>query len=270
MKRYGLIGTNIRHSFSPAIQNFLIEHFNLPNTNYFLFDVDANGLEKLISEMKSCEAFGFNVTAPFKSLAFQLFDCEKTDDIVKEIGVANVLSMLDKRCVAYNTDVFGIEKTFAMHKVDLHNANVLVIGAGGIARAIVYAVRDKANRIFVANRTIDNAYDLMKLSNKVTPLNLSEIYDIKNIDVAIQATSISNSHFDLPKTEFVFDTLYSPRQTAFTKRAATYGSYVINGFDLLFYQAVKSFEIWHGVSVNAEAFYNQMRSVYEQTRLYDD
>jgi Shikimate 5-dehydrogenase len=263
-KVYGLIGNPIENSLSAQIHNKLAQIFFF-DMIYVPFQVIDSDQNKIFSALRQLNISGVNITSPCKNLK-NLSYFKDADENVRAIGAVNTIKNINGELFAFNTDVFGIEKTFEIHQINVNQKNILVFGSGGGAKAAIYAISKKSPAtIYIANRTLENADKLVKLfekkfSNvKYKALYLEQICDInKKIYLAIQATTLGFKNNLSPvknidffsEVEIAFDLIYSPWKTKFLNDSEKFNVKSINGFEMLIYQAIKSFEIWNNVKVD--------------------
>jgi shikimate dehydrogenase len=168
----------------------------------------------------------------------------------------------------YNTDMDGFLDPFKKKEIKIQDTKILLLGAGGAARAIVAGVaKEKAKHITIANRTLEKANNLAQFANKIgldaNAITIENIEnDLKGYDIIVNATSIGLKNEPSPislesiKPEtVVYDIVYMPMNTDFLKKAKERGAKIIYGYEMLLGQAVRAFEIWHGI----EAPYNAMK-----------
>lgn len=261
-KLYGILGNPVGHSFSPAIHNAAFNRLGI-NARYLAFEVEKHSLPLAFEGVRSLSLAGANVTIPFKEEAAGLVD-EIPEDLDRCVGAINTIVNKEGMLYGYNTDMVGF--LTALHEELSFNPdgkNVLVLGAGGAARAVVFALgRAHANRIIVHNRTFDRADALVSYAIDFFPESeidaIDEISDVKNekqgIDLVVNATSLGmkGDHsvpMDLEILEgspSVYDLVYSPAQTPFLKAADKLGLPTANGLGMLAAQAALSFELWTG------------------------
>ena len=162
----------------------------------------------------------------------------------------------------------GFLDPFKKKNLGIENSSVLLLGAGGAARAIVAGfAKEKAQHITIANRTLENANNLAQFANKIgldaDTIELDKVgHNLQDYNIIVNATSIGlkneSSPISLesikPKT-IVYDIVYMPMNTDFLKKAKEKGATIIYGYEMLLGQAVRAFEIWHGT----EAPYNAMK-----------
>ncbi len=206
--------------------------------------------------------------------AHYIGDYKEIDDgkggIVKVnlIGAVNTVVNKDGVLKGYNTDMDGFLEPFKKKKLNIANTKVLLLGAGGAARAIVAGfAKEKANSITIANRTLENANNLSEFAKKIglsaNAIKIEDVNDsVKDYDIIVNATSVGlKNESSLISLEginekiIVYDIVYMPMNTNFIKKAKEKKAIVIFGYEMLLGQAARSFEIWHGM----EAPYNAMK-----------
>lgn len=265
-KVYAVIGCPIGHSFSPVIHNTLSELLNIDMT-YNAFKVEPQGLSTAIEGAYQLGIQGLNVTVPHKQEVMKSL-C-RIDDFALQIGAVNTLKYTENGYEGYNTDIFGLEESIKSKGIELKNKTMVLIGAGGAAKsAAVMAASNGVSRLYIVNRTIKNAENIAENIKKyynnteVVCLGYEEIDKIDTADICVQTTSsgmspkvdetpIQNSEF-FKKCKFVVDIIFNPWETKFLKLAKENGCVTVNGFDMLFYQAVKSYEIWNEIKISDE------------------
>ncbi|MCS7052104.1 MAG: shikimate dehydrogenase [Ignavibacterium sp.] len=258
----GLIGHPIKQTYSPLIHNLAIKIKNL-DYYYLPFDVESINLKRAIDGLIALNFIGFNVTIPYKSKVLPLINYLSEEALV--IGAINTVTINEGNLSGYNTDVFGVVETLINYKSDLIEKEFTVFGAGGSARAVIYALikNFKPTKIYLINRTEDRAlvikesfreklkFNSIEVLNLVLP-DLVEI--IQSSKLVVNATSVGmypevddsviNSEKFFNKDQIIFDLIYNPQETKFLEYAKRSGATTINGLDMLIYQAAKSFELW--------------------------
>lgn len=244
----GVAGWPVAHSLSPALMSAWIEAAGL-DAAYVPFPVRPESAERAFRALPALGLAGLNVTAPLKQIALQC--AEAVEEEAKIIGAANVLTVTDKGLRAANTDAAGFLAALAEAGVDPAAGPALVLGAGGAARALVFAlVRAGAPEIRIANRGADRA---AALARDLAPK--AEIVDWAARDAAlagaaltVNATSLAPA-MDWTRTApgaAVFDAIYRPLHTPFLKAAAARGLKTIDGLGMLIGQARPAFESFYG------------------------
>jgi shikimate dehydrogenase len=172
----------------------------------------------------------------------------------------NTLYLKDNKVTGHNTDIIGFETSIKESKFNIFNKEVLILGAGGVVSSIIFALNKmKVSKIKVSNRTKEKAVNLKKLFNNIEIIDWGEV---PNFDMIINATSIGlkkNDNISLDfsltsKNSFFYDVIYNPQETNFLKAGKELGNIILNGKLMFIYQALSSFQIWHGIkpSVNED------------------
>ena len=262
---YAVIGDPIDHSLSPNIHNAAFRHLKLDHT-YIAYKIPAGELSAGIDALKAIKIAGFNVTIPHKIEMMKFLD--EMDTTCKVIGAVNTVLNEDGKLKGYNTDMIGFLDPIKKKNLIIKDSQVLLLGAGGAARAIVTAmVKEKAGKITIVNRTLENANKLAgfakKIGGNVDTVSIQEanklITDYKFI---INSTSIGMRNEPSPistenisKNSIVYDLVYQPINTDLIKKSKENGATIIYGYQMLLSQAACSFEIWHKM----EAPYDVMK-----------
>ena len=262
---YAVIGDPIDHSLSPNIHNAAFRHLKLDHT-YIAYKIPAGELSAGIEALKAIKIAGFNVTIPHKIEMMKFLD--EMDTTCKVIGAVNTVLNEDGKLKGYNTDMIGFLDPIKKKNLTIKDSRVLLLGAGGAARAIVTAmVKEKSGKITIVNRTLENANKLAEFAKKnggdADIVSIQEanklITDYKFI---INSTSIGMRNEPSPistenisKDSIVYDIVYQPINTDLIKKSKENGATIIYGYEMLLSQAACSFEIWHKM----EAPYDVMK-----------
>jgi shikimate dehydrogenase len=269
--KLGLIGYPLGHSLSPKIHAVALKACGLQG-DYSLFPIhpdDIQGLKDLLDRVRACEIQGLNVTIPHKQNIIPLLD-ELTVS-AKAIGAVNTIYLRENKLTGDNTDAPGFLsdlKRFLTTKTQTRgDSNVLILGAGGSARGVVYALLNDGWNVTVAARRIEQSQQLadsftnyqLLITNyanlqhstfdllvNTTPLGMSP-----NIDQTPLPANISLS----PPT-MVYDLVYNPRETKLVKDARAQGLSATTGIGMLIEQAALAFEIWTGCNPPREILFN--------------
>ncbi len=256
MKKYFVIGNPINHSLSPKLHNYWFKE-NKINATYDKKKINENSLKNIISEIKERKVSGINVTVPFKKAIIPYLDklsleAEKTQSV-------NTIVFNNDNLVGYNTDIEGFRKAIESLNFNIRNKRVLILGAGGVAPSIIFALKKmEVTQIVVSNRTKKKAEDLKLQFNNLEILDWGDIIDC---DVVINATTLGlhNENINLDFSKFknnklFYDVIYNPTETNFLKEAKKLGNKTENGKLMFVYQALEAFKIWHGIEpqINSE------------------
>ena len=264
----GIIGDPIGHTMSPAMHNAAFKSLGL-NYVYVPFKVKSMELRKAIEGIRGLNLRGVNVTIPHKVAVVQLLD--KLDPLAERIGAVNTIVNDEGILTGYNTDATGFLQTLHDRNIEPAEKKVLLLGAGGAARAIGHILTREKARVTILNRKQDLSWaeDLAaRLSRnyktdvkalELTPENLKKA--ISNAEILVNATSLGMSPeidstpvpAELLRADLtVFDVVYNPLQTRLLREAKAVGAQTIDGLEMLVRQGAVSFEIWTGVKPPVE------------------
>jgi len=263
---YGIIGDPVDHSLSPIMHNAAFKELGIKAV-YGAFEVKTRSLEDAITGIRALNIKGVSVTIPHKEEVMKHLDEVKQEAV--EIGAVNTIVNEAGKLTGYNTDWIGVVKAFELNGVNLKGKKVVIIGAGGAAKAVVYAVkRAGASEVEVYNRTIEKAKALERAFGvKAKPLN--EVNTAAG-EVIIQTTSVGLNSSESPVSKEVLknfkvamDIVYSPLKTQFLKFAEECGCKIIDGLQMLLYQGVEQFKLWTGENPPIEVM---KKVLYETVR----
>lgn len=285
MKIYGVFGDPIEHSRSPIMQNAAFRALGL-DACYYPFRVSRERLKMAILGAAAMGFGGLNLTIPLKEMALEIV---QPDELAKSIGAVNTVSFGPERegmmeagiragigagieagigveIWGHNTDGFGALLALEVAGVKVKGSRVLIIGAGGAARAIAYTMELEGAEISIANRSLQRAEELAGSIGGVgySLCDLEKL--VKQSEVVINATSVGMSEGDprlfpgdlLHSSQAVFDIVYN-RETELLKDARTAGALAIDGVRMLVYQGAKALEIWTGQKAPADVMERAVR-----------
>jgi len=262
----GVIGDPIEHSLSPTIHYAAFDHLKLDFV-FLAFRVKTADLENAIRGMRGLGIHGLNVTMPHKSTVIGYLD--EVDSTVQFLGSANTVLNKEGVLSGSNTDGVGALKALRENGVALSEKKVLLLGAGGAAKAIAFSLAEEVGELVILNRAPEKAKELAEalgriFKNKIVGDSLSANAITKNLqdsDVLINATSVGmypdfNQSIVAPqwlKSDLsVMDIVYNPVETKLARDAKAAGAKVISGVEMLIYQGAASFKIWTGRSAPVE------------------
>jgi shikimate dehydrogenase len=258
-----LLGHPVAHSISPAFQQAALDALQI-DARYEAWDTTASSLQSAVERLRSRDLLGANVTVPHKVAVMRLID--QPDSLVEFVGAVNTIVNRDGRLHATNTDVTGILATLAEVGTDLRGANVVILGAGGAARAVVVAMRRAGvARVTIANRTESRAAELVPLGGAdldVRTCRLAPDSERLPVSVAaarliVQTTSLGMRHgpdegaTPIPARmmrpgQIAFDLVYTPERTPFLEAAEQAGARPVGGLNMLVHQGAAAFRLWTG------------------------
>ena len=246
-----LLGHPVSHSLSPAMHNAAFLALGLPH-RYETRDVEPHRLGDVVDALRADDVLGANLTIPHKEAALRLVD--ELADEARRIGAVNTIVRRSSRLVGDNTDGYGFATALAAAGVDLKGKDVMVLGAGGAARACVAAL-GAARSVVVAARRLDHSTALAAAAGgPVRGIPWADARAAARIDVLVNATPIGLHGEDLlaemsfrEMPRVVVDLVPTAAITALVKRAgAVKNVVVVDGLSMLLHQAARSFTLWTG------------------------
>lgn len=274
----GLIGNPVEHTLSPVIHNTLADAFS-HNLVYVPLKVEPERLEDAIKGAYALNILGCNVTVPYKSAVIPYL--ADIDPMAAKIGAVNTLLFTEGGYKGYNTDLPGMYRAMVSDGIRIKGEQVLILGAGGVARAAAMLMADKgAERIVIINRTVPKAEALAEEVRGFYPnvnieaAGLDELsrFSEKKAYLAIQATNIgmfpkcdetlieNPEFYDAVHTGY--DMIFNPADTKFMQMVRAHGGKAYNGLKMLLYQGVIAYELWNNVEVGdtlAGMIYEKMK-----------
>ncbi len=277
---YGLIGNPVAHSVSPQLQNLFAEDAGL-DMAYVTFPVaDRDSVGRAVEGAFALGIGGLNVTVPYKGDVIPFV--RAVDPMAERIGSVNTLVRTEGGYKGYNTDCGGFLGALRRKKIMLKDRDVVMIGAGGVARTIAFACAAEGTRsLTILNRTARKAENLAEeVRRSVSGVKESEN---KQNEIRIQAGSLARTSAGLypdtdvspldgicgadgflRRTEFAFDVIYRPRETKFLRSVREAGGDTLDGLSMLVGQGAESFTLWTGVSIPDEEFDKAVNMLEEQ------
>jgi shikimate dehydrogenase len=304
---YGLIGNPVEHSCSPQLHNTLNRLLGI-NAVYIPMKTEKKDLGSVINGLKAAGFQGLNITIPFKEEVLKYVGSLSPE--VERMGSANVISFKDGKAIAGNTDGAGFLRSFqrevemgsnstlgnqrrhGQSNVAFKNKKVAIIGSGGAAVAIAFAIaKESPRRISISNRTIEKAKALaarISATAAATAATIPQLIAVElnsqeekelleHSDVIINTTPLGmhpwqdvsplNENVLLKESQIVCDIIYSPAETKLLKYAKKFGCKTMNGAGMLFYQGVLAYEQWMDIKIpqsTEEKVYNDFIAYIEK------
>lgn len=275
-KTCGLIGNPVEHTLSPLIHNTLSALID-KNLVYVPFLVQAEELENAVKGAYALGIEGLNVTVPHKERVLPYL--KEVDGLAERIGAVNTLVRCDGGYKGYNTDMPGLYRAMAGDGVRVEGEQVLILGAGGVARAVAVMLAEKAERIYLLNRTVEkaaaiaeevNTYAGRRVAEAMSPAAHTALPEGRFL--AVQATNVGmypdTDKAVVEEKDFYrrihtgYDLIYNPEKTKFMRLVEEAGGRVYNGLKMLLYQGIIAYELWNQVSVSepqAEEIYKRLK-----------
>jgi 3-dehydroquinate dehydratase/shikimate dehydrogenase len=243
---YGVAGDPVSHSLSPAIMNAALRR---ENVNGVYLALHAKTLKDLLACVRDIPIHGLSITMPYKQSIIEHLD--NTDSHTTKIGACNtVVRAQDGKLYGFNTDTAGVVRPLEQ-RISIEQSKILVLGAGGAARAAVFGLKERGAEVYILNRSAPPA---QKLARQAKAKSLKRA-DLKKMtfDVIINATPVGMGNTrESPLNEaeinakYVFDMIYEPEETKLLKLAKARGAQVVPGIEMFVHQAARQFEIWTG------------------------
>ncbi len=243
---YGVAGDPVSHSLSPVMMNAA---FRRETVNAVYLALHARSLKDLMACVQDIPIRGLSITMPYKQEILSLL--ENSDPLTRQIGACNTLvRAADGKLYGFNTDVAGVIVPLEQ-RMNLAGVRVLIVGAGGVARAAAFGLKAKGAEVFLTNRTVEKGQTLARQA-KVKYMKRADVAK-QQFDVIINATPVGmNNSKQSPleekelNTKFVFDLVYTPAETKLVKMARAKNLQVIPGLEMFVQQGARQFEIWTG------------------------
>lgn len=263
----GLLGNPVEHTLSPLIHNQLADMTGA-NLKYLPFLVPQGQVGEAVKGAFALNLLGLNVTVPYKSQVIPFL--REIDPLAARIGAVNTLVRLEDGYKGYNTDALGLYRAMCADGVGIAGEQVLILGAGGVARAVALLMAQKgAAEITLLNRTLDRAQAIAAAVNESQGATVARALPLEHYgdlsqerSLVIQTTSVGmhphegaaviEDPFFYRKIHTGYDLVYNPARTRFMELVEEQGGRSFNGAKMLLYQGVIAYELWTGIAVSQE------------------
>lgn len=269
-KWFAVMGDPIEHSKSPAMHNAWFEDMSIDAT-YIPLHVPSDQLESAVAGLKTLGASGWNVTIPHKTAIIPYLD--ELDELAQKMGAVNtVVRTKEGKLKGYNTDGIGfvrsLEEAVGVSRKD---KPVLLVGAGGAARGIAFAMQQQGyHHLTIANRTVANAQAIIDEMDMGRAMSLQEAEEtLADFSIIVQMTSagLATGNFSMPfsldrlaKGAIVADIVYNPLMTPFLQGAEEKGATIVTGLGMFVHQGAIAFEHWLGNYPNTNSMIAQLKA----------
>ena len=274
--RLGLIGYPLEHSLSPKLHTAALKACGLQG-DYSLFPIhpdDKQGLKDILNRVRAGEMQGLNVTIPHKQNVIELIDELTTS--AKTIGAVNTIYLRENKLIGYNTDAQGfltdLNQFISKSQSKIANRkSAVVLGAGGSARGVVFALLNDGWDVTLAARRLAQAHQLSTFFTNYQ-LRITDFTDLQPFDTVSESRTVRAtpstfnllvnttpigmapnidqsplpSNLALSSNTLIYDLVYNPSETKLVKDARAKGLFAVDGIGMLIEQAALSFEIWTG------------------------
>jgi shikimate dehydrogenase len=290
MSRYiGLIGYPLKHSISPYFQQAALDYYCL-DIRYEAWETGPAQLQDIVNNLRKPQNVGANVTVPYKETVLPLLD--EVDEMASAIGAVNTIVKKDDKLLGFNTDAPGfIEALDREGHFDPEGKQVVILGAGGVARAVGFIlVQRKTASLAITDGIIERASALAEnlvryikmasassrdLEPDITAFqwqNLSSARTLDNCDLIVHCTTIgmkdssqegqSPLSFEvIPKNVLVYDVVYNPWLTPLLRLAQKAGANILGGLPMLVYQGAASFKLWTGRKAPVDIMFTKAKEI---------
>lgn len=269
-KRFCVIGNPVLHSLSPIIHKEVFSKIT-DNANYSICEINQNEFDNWIENINRNKINGFNITMPYKKAIMEKLNFVSENALI--FACSNTVKVENGTLKGYNTDCDGFFESLYDIGFDFNNKNVIILGSGAVANALIIAMKNKnVSTITVAARspkTLDSK--LFQQQIHLISFDYDEISKAcKNADILINCTPIgmskTNSSFDNPyflkslnKNALIYDLIYFPQETQLIKEAKKLGLTAYNGLSMLIYQAIIADELFFDIKLNKKYFYEECK-----------
>jgi shikimate dehydrogenase len=291
-KYIGLIGYPIKHSISPHFQQAALDYYHL-DVRYEAWETSPEKLRDMVDNLRKPQNLGANVTVPHKEAVLPLLD--EVDDLASSIGAVNTIVKRDDRLLGFNTDAYGfIEALDKEGHFEPEGKRVVILGAGGVARAVGFAlVQRKVASLAITDGIFERARALAEnlagyikgaspsskdLGPDVTAFqwqSLSSAETFNNRDLIVHCTTIGMKDSlqegqsplileVIPKGVLVYDVVYNPWLTPLLRLAQKAGANILGGLPMLVYQGAASFKLWTGREAPVDIMFNKAKEALQK------
>ena len=286
-KFIGLIGYPLKHSISPYFQQAALDYYQL-YIRYEKWETSPEELELTVKKLREPQNLGANITVPYKEAVLPLLN--EIDDLANLIGAVNTIAQKDDKLIGFNTDAYGfIEALYKEGHFEAEGKQVVIIGAGGAARAVSFAlVQKKISSLTIVNLTLERAKALAdslksyiydsSLKTKVNTLpwqSLSSRRTFDHCQLIVNCTTIGTKYSSqegqsplsikvIPKDILVYDLVYNPWPTPLLQVAQEAGANILGGLAMLVYQGAASFELWTGREAPVDIMFKKAKEALQK------
>jgi shikimate dehydrogenase len=278
MKRFAVIGNPIAHSLSPRIHKYVYKRLGI-DADYSTIQCTEKQIPKIIKQLRSGQLNGINITLPLKQSFIPYLDV--MDEHSKAIGAVNCIKVMDGKLIGHNTDWIGFIQAVQNAKIEISGETCIIIGAGGVARSVVYALAmNKVGKIILINRTIEQAESLKRHIESFFSDIKIKIGEWREIDkqelhqtLIINCTSVGMTPDvnDCPVPEnillpsqTIIDIIYSPFQTKLCRIGHSLGAKTQSGLMMFIYQALASLDVWFSEQISDQVQIDKLQGFMKQ------
>jgi shikimate dehydrogenase len=260
-KRVGLIGYPLGHSISPVFQQAAFDHLKI-DAKYELWSTAPDDVKNVVDSLRSTDALGCNVTVPYKETVLPMLD--ELDDLCRQIGACNTIVNNVGKLTGYNTDAQGFIKALQEDgSFDLLRKRVVVLGSGGAAKAVAFAlvnagvglltiaydIKDQAEKLAAGLRNVGGQIETVESSSVANSIAACDLL-VNCTPFGMKGSPLEGKSLveakGIPAGILVYDVVYNPLKTQLLVNAEIAGARTLAGLSMLVYQGAAAFELWTG------------------------
>lgn len=278
MKRFAVIGNPVVHSLSPRLHKYVFKRLGI-DADYSAIQCTEKQFPEIIERLQSGQLNGINVTLPLKQSVIPYLD--ELEKQAQAIGAVNCISVKNGKLFGYNTDWIGFQKALENAKIQVDGATCIIMGAGGVARSVAYALgMSNAKNFIIINRTSKRAEDLKQLILSIFPNVKIDIAKWSELDpnvlhqaFIVNCTSVGMTpHVNdspvpekyLSPSQTIIDIIYSPFLTKLNQVGQSIGAKTISGLPMLIHQALASLDIWFQEPISEKVQIGKLQEFLKQ------
>jgi shikimate dehydrogenase len=265
----GVIGYPVEHSLSPVMHNAAFAALEMTDWRYDKLAIPPDILGHSLKTLRDHHVVGVNVTVPHKEAALQYV---LADVLAQRVGAVNTIDLRTNK--ATNTDVGGFMDDLIANEVKVANEKVVVLGAGGAARAVVYGLNQIGVQIGIVNRSAERAHELLASLHVTGEVMTYEQAADWGACVIVNCTPVGmypngdanawDTSTPFPRGVTVYDTIYRPARTRLMEMAEAHGGRAINGMGMLVRQGAAAFRLWTKVEPPLEVMFGALRDALSE------
>jgi len=276
IKSFGILGSPVKHTLSPRMHKFIAENEGI-DISYIPYEVLPCELHNAMKDFKEKNVSGFNITAPHKIMIIKELD-EVETSAARMNSVNTIVNRNGKWC-GYNTDGDGFCVSLMLEGCEIKGKNILVIGAGGAARAVCYKLAEYgAQSITITSRTAEKIHIIGKMVKEYSNTQFFEELDTsKHYDIIINSTPLGMFPKEnenpctfmeiIDENTVCCDLIYNPSKTIFLKEAEKKGAKILNGLGMLVLQGILAFELFNDVKLDHKRYYEELSHFFDDFRI---
>ena len=284
----GLIGYPVKHSISPSFQQAALDYYSL-DVRYEAWEIPQDKLGEAVSKLRQPQNRGANVTTPYKEAVLPMLD--QIDERAALIGAVNTIVRKGERLLGFNTDADGfIAALKSEGKFSPEGGEVVILGAGGVARAVCFSLLEsKVSALTITDGILEKSKALAERLNRyVTGAGLKcrvavlpwqgvkSVRAFERCRLIVHCTTIGMKYSPqerrsalsarvIPRGVLVYDVVYNPQMTPLLKAAQKAGASILGGLPMLVYQGAASFELWTGKKAPLEVMFTKAEEALGET-----